>query len=262
LRELATHNKRIKLTGAANLVSRGVKFMQAAPAAYPYRSPVGGQMLPMVPDTAEVWLPWLDEPDSEARELGALRFCATFSDGPAIQALPKILAALEREPEALVRRNLVRAIHKIDPWCVSSASALRSRFADEDPDVRSEAVYQLGRLKPTPPELLAEFQELWQSDPDESVRMAAAVVVSREAPDASMGQALSKILIGSQDQGSRLLATLCLQNLGQFAQPYREALRTALTDSDEDVRRFAAEVLEAIESNAPRPSHSEEEIPF
>jgi hypothetical protein len=28
----------MKLTGAASLVSRGMKFLQAAPAAYPYRS--------------------------------------------------------------------------------------------------------------------------------------------------------------------------------------------------------------------------------
>jgi len=28
----------MKLTGAAILVSRGMKFLQAAPAAYPYRS--------------------------------------------------------------------------------------------------------------------------------------------------------------------------------------------------------------------------------
>ena len=32
------HNKRMKLTGAAILVSRGTKVLQAAPAAYPYRS--------------------------------------------------------------------------------------------------------------------------------------------------------------------------------------------------------------------------------
>jgi hypothetical protein len=31
-------NKRMKLTGAAILVSRGMKLLQAAPAAYPYRS--------------------------------------------------------------------------------------------------------------------------------------------------------------------------------------------------------------------------------
>jgi hypothetical protein len=30
--------KRMKLTGAAILVSRGTKILQAAPAAYPYRS--------------------------------------------------------------------------------------------------------------------------------------------------------------------------------------------------------------------------------
>src|SRR5262245_55353774 len=34
----APANKRMKLTGAAILVSRGMKFLQAAPAAYPYRS--------------------------------------------------------------------------------------------------------------------------------------------------------------------------------------------------------------------------------
>src|SRR5262249_33006097 len=31
-------NKRMKLTGAASRVSRGMKVLQAAPAAYPYRS--------------------------------------------------------------------------------------------------------------------------------------------------------------------------------------------------------------------------------
>src|SRR2546422_1025472 len=33
-------NHRMKLTGAAILVSRGMKVLQAAPAAYPYRSAV------------------------------------------------------------------------------------------------------------------------------------------------------------------------------------------------------------------------------
>jgi len=33
----------MKLTGAAILVSRGMKVLQAAPAAYPYRSATGGE---------------------------------------------------------------------------------------------------------------------------------------------------------------------------------------------------------------------------
>jgi len=33
----AVHNQRLKLTGAAMLVSRAMKVLQAAPAAYPYR---------------------------------------------------------------------------------------------------------------------------------------------------------------------------------------------------------------------------------
>jgi hypothetical protein len=44
-------NKRIKLTGAAILVSRGMKVLQAAPAAYPYRSARKVESSPMV---------WLD----------------------------------------------------------------------------------------------------------------------------------------------------------------------------------------------------------
>src|SRR6266404_3704349 len=36
-------NQRIKLTGAAILVSRGMKVLQAAPAAYPYRSATRGR---------------------------------------------------------------------------------------------------------------------------------------------------------------------------------------------------------------------------
>ena len=35
-------NQRLKLTGAAILVSRGLKVLQAAPAAYPYRSAAEG----------------------------------------------------------------------------------------------------------------------------------------------------------------------------------------------------------------------------
>src|SRR3954467_9932755 len=35
-------NKRMKPTGAAILVSRGMKVLQAAPAAYPYRSAAEG----------------------------------------------------------------------------------------------------------------------------------------------------------------------------------------------------------------------------
>jgi hypothetical protein len=35
--------KRMKLTGAAILVSRGITVLQAAPAAYPYRSAAEGR---------------------------------------------------------------------------------------------------------------------------------------------------------------------------------------------------------------------------
>ena len=35
-------NQRMKLTGAAILVSRGMELLQAAPAAYPYRSAAEG----------------------------------------------------------------------------------------------------------------------------------------------------------------------------------------------------------------------------
>jgi len=35
---IAAANQRMKLTGAAILVSRAMKVLQAAPAAYPYRS--------------------------------------------------------------------------------------------------------------------------------------------------------------------------------------------------------------------------------
>ena len=38
--ELAA-NQKLQLTGAAILVSRGIKVLQAAPAAYPYRSAAG-----------------------------------------------------------------------------------------------------------------------------------------------------------------------------------------------------------------------------
>jgi hypothetical protein len=35
----------MKLTGAAILVSRAMKFLQAAPAAYPFRSATEGEVL-------------------------------------------------------------------------------------------------------------------------------------------------------------------------------------------------------------------------
>src|SRR5438874_2904736 len=37
-------NQRMKLTGAAILVSRGMKVLQAASAAYPYRSPAKAEV--------------------------------------------------------------------------------------------------------------------------------------------------------------------------------------------------------------------------
>ncbi|MCI0641978.1 MAG: hypothetical protein L0Y70_23115 [Gemmataceae bacterium] len=39
VRRGAVANQRMKLTGAAILVPRGITVLQAAPAAYPYRSP-------------------------------------------------------------------------------------------------------------------------------------------------------------------------------------------------------------------------------
>ncbi len=41
----ASANHRLKLTGAAILVSRGIKVLQAAPAAYPYRYAAEGRAI-------------------------------------------------------------------------------------------------------------------------------------------------------------------------------------------------------------------------
>jgi hypothetical protein len=55
----APPNQRMKLTGAANLVSRGIKVLRAAPAAYPYRSTSETQRMGGV-FGALAWNPRLD----------------------------------------------------------------------------------------------------------------------------------------------------------------------------------------------------------
>jgi hypothetical protein len=65
------HNKRMKLTGAAILASRGMTFLQAAPAAYPYRSAAGNKPL-----TKSDWFTRLEEMLATASDESAQRFSA------------------------------------------------------------------------------------------------------------------------------------------------------------------------------------------
>src|SRR6185503_13052446 len=74
MRWAPAHNQRMKLTGAAILVSRGMKVLQAAPAAYPYRLAARGR--PMRPEVAK-YQPQLDV---------LVSFAEGRLDGPALDA--------------------------------------------------------------------------------------------------------------------------------------------------------------------------------
>jgi HEAT repeat protein len=205
-------------------------------------------MLPMRPDTPEVWLRWLEHPDPEARDLGALRFCVGFEGGPATAALPAILAALGRESEARVRSRLVQAVGRIDPLCERSVPAMRERLADPVSEVWLHAVECLWQLRPAPREVLADLSLLWRADADEKVRAAAAAVLAREAPDPGMADGLGAMLAGCSEWYVRSLAAVALAYLGEAARSFRHLLEVALGDEDESVRESAAWAVERLDA--------------
>jgi hypothetical protein len=188
----------MKLTGAAILVSRGMKVLQAAPAAYPYRSASEGKRVDEVErhiaayrsapfDAAgEAWaktaaLEALEEflpdgrvldfflavvADSSEYDMARLHLLKLFEVDPAPAARQLIgecvAAALPGEEDWTVRCWLGRAVAAFADIPAARAVAIaRALDPAEDEDVRHNC---LAGLRPSDPEVVPALRQLAAED--------------------------------------------------------------------------------------------------
>jgi len=204
-------------------------------------------MLDVEGDDPEVWLAWLRHCDPEHRQVAALRIVvASFRPFATPALLPAVLDTLRQEPDPKVRDWLLQAIKRLDPHCEASTSVLLGCLSDSESDVRLSAVQCLRNLKSPPEPILRECRSLWRSDPDERVRLTAALILAKWSPDVAMVPELVQSLVSSSDPYVRVFAAGSLGELGHQVRPHRSDLRAALKDPDGDVRAASLEALERI----------------
>ena len=131
--------------------------------------------------------------------------------GPAIPALVKALG----DENGSVRDSAARALGKIGPPARAALPALRKALTDKHEDTRVDAALSLWRLDPS------------------SAGAALPVIV--------------EMLVAKHPQ-RRVTGALVLGQMGPAAKKAIPALKEALKDEDEDVRKAAAEALKKIQA--------------
>jgi hypothetical protein len=139
-------------------------------------------------------------------------------------SVPSLMAGL-KDPDIRLRRNVALAFSVLSGgWWLFECGAAKV-------DIR-----------PALPALVAAFGD---SDPD--VRAWAAQAVGGIGANAADAVHSLTELLKNGDEGSRNSACIALGQIGPAAKAALPALRAALADKSQDVRRFAARAIQRIE---------------
>lgn|GEM_PF-1048552 len=186
-----------------------------------------------------------------------------------------VLAESQNNPNVQVREMAVVAISELPVPAAKRVHLLGRSMKDTAPRVRRRAARALGDFGPNAlavlPSLIAGLRDL-----DVSVRRDCAGAIGRLGAPAQAGAANLVALLGEPDVRTRVVAAESLKRLGRAALSplleglhsrdpeirgrcatiigyiapddvnVSEALRTALYDTHEDVRRRAGDALDAI----------------
>lgn len=177
-----------------------------------------------------------------AWELGELRAAAA-------PAVPALVAALEKDPDAEVRASVIAALGKIGRRSAPATAALRRALGDARLDVRREAVDALGRIGPGAAEAAPDLLPLLRL---EELRHAAARALGAIRPPGDQPLAALVELLAADPEGpaARALA-------GWDPARVAPALVPLLRAEAVEVRRAAAGVL--ADFQAPEEEDEEED---
>lgn len=166
--------------------------------------------------------------------------------GPAAApATPALAAALTRK-YSFTRWHVAAALHEIGPGAKQAVPALIRALKDDEPFVRSHAAEALGKLAPGDEEVEGALAELL-SDSQWLVRYHAAAALARMGHP---NMVMHILLKGAKhrDPQVRIHALATLEASGPEAKEGIRAIKEALKDEDEQVRKAAAEALEKIQA--------------
>jgi hypothetical protein len=155
-------------------------------------------------------------------------------------------------PAEVLRDKLYRQLHDLGS---AGVIALADGFQDADVGLRRNVALALGVLGGGYWPGLSELDigsalpslTTALTDADPSVRAWSAQAIGHIGADASSAVPALILLLENEDEGSRNSACIGLRGIGPAASSALPALRRALSDSRDDVRRFARLAIEHIE---------------
>jgi HEAT repeat protein len=182
----------------------------------------------------------------DQRGLAARAGDALVSIGPC--ALTGVRDLL-KEKDTRLRRDAVWALYRLSEQTPLAIEPLTWALDDKEFDIRQIAIEGLGLLGPQAKSALVKLERLLK-DSDEQVRVGASeamlrIDVNQAAPLRVLNEALR-----SKTAQMRAAATNALYLAGPRAKASVPRLLALLTDSEESVRKNAAETLKAIDPEA------------
>ena len=155
-------------------------------------------------------------------------------------------------PSEVLRDELYRRLHRLGPAAVT---ALARGYRDADMQLRRNVALALGVLGGGYWQGLPELDissalpalTIALTDADPSVRAWSAQAIGHIGAEAASAVAALVLLLENENEGSRNSACIGLRGVGPAAGSALPALRRALSDSSDDVRRFARLAIDHIE---------------
>lgn len=182
------------------------------------------------------WLDRFDPADSES--VAALSKCLSDQD-PTVRAIA--MSAAQRFPAGAVAQALPQ---------LSIVLTDRQNGAE----TRAAAARLIGTLEAQSREAVPALVKAARGDPDPPVRSACLLSLCRVAAAEQAAPVLQQVLQQDAQATVRGVAALRLGKLGPSAAGAAPALAAALADSDEGVRRKAADALAALGAAAVTPA--------
>ena len=182
------------------------------------------------------WLDRFDPADSDA--VAALSRCLSDQD-PTVRGLA--MSAAQRFPAGALKESLPQL-----------NGVLRDR--KDGAETRAAAARLIGTLDTQAGEAAETLAQAAVGDPDPSVRSAALMSLCRVAPADQAAAVLQQVLARDVEARVRGMAAVRLGKLGPPAAGAAPALADALADSDEGVRRKAADALVTLGAAAVTPA--------
>ena len=195
-------------------------------------------------------LPYLSAAlDNERPEIRSEAASAIGRLGPIAKEVVPILQKGLNDQDARVRHASLNALADIGPASQPAVNDIIRTLEQGNSDIRSIACYALGRIGRASKDAILQLRSILQSrDPHE--RILAAWALSHIAPDEETKKNLLPVLAAAlHSDGNpelRMQIAEVIGDIGQDSTLAKEALKAALEDSDESVRKAAEKALNSL----------------